>query len=226
MREAMTAIVRHDDAQPATPVATVTIVSDVLLYRDGLSASLAVYPTISVNDSVAGDDALQSIAANSPDVVLLDGSMEDCLELARRIRASHPNIKLVGFAISGGTERMADCAESGIAAFVDCNGNVDDLVASVSDALAGRLSCSPALSATLCKRLARISAGSAKSLSLTRREQEIAALVGRGLSNKEIAIDLNIGASTVKNHVHSILEKLGVRRRSAIVSRLDREELG
>jgi two-component system, NarL family, nitrate/nitrite response regulator NarL len=62
--------------------------------------------------------------------------------------------------------------------------------------------------------------GSTKSAILTRREREIAVLIGQGLSNKEIAIDLRIGAATVKNHVHSILEKLDVRRRSAIVHQL------
>jgi DNA-binding CsgD family transcriptional regulator len=55
---------------------------------------------------------------------------------------------------------------------------------------------------------------------LTRREREIAALIGEGLSNKEIAIDLRIGPSTVKNHIHNILEKLNVRRRAAIVHQL------
>ena len=73
---------------------------------------------------------------------------------------------------------------------------------------------------TLCERLARLSVGTTKAAPLTRREREIAVLIAEGLSNKEIARDLRIGASTVKNHVHSILEKLNVRRRSAIVHQL------
>ena len=88
-------------------------------------------------------------------------------------------------------------------------------------AIDGRLTCSPEVSALMCERLARLSTGkSPQPDALTGREREIAALIGHGLSNKEIANDLRIGVSTVKNHVHSILEKLNVRRRSAIVRQL------
>ncbi len=218
MHEAMTAI----DVATAKPAATVTIVSDVLLYREGLMASLGGTGVIQVIDSVAGQDALPVIVNGQPDAVLLDGAMPSCLQLARQIRTAAPRSKIVGFAISGGADRMADCAESGIAAFVDCDGNVDDLVRSISNALSGELACSPQLSAALCERLARLSSGFNKSAALTRREHEIAALIGLGCSNKEIANDLKIGPSTVKNHVHNILEKMNVKRRSAVVTRMTR----
>jgi len=107
------------------------------------------------------------------------------------------------------------------AAFVGCSSNVDELVKAVLAALRGELACSPAVAALMCERLASLSASGPRQVSgLTRREREVAALIGQGLSNKEIASDLRIGPATVKNHVHSILEKLNVRRRSAIVSQL------
>jgi DNA-binding NarL/FixJ family response regulator len=199
---------------------TVTIVSDVLLYREGLAASLARDGHLKILDLVSGTTALPAISRNQPDVVLLDGAMADCLELARRIRLSTSDLVIVGFGISGGADRLVDCAESGLAAFVDSNGNVSELVAAVTGALNGELACSPRVAALMCERLARRAAGSKTSATLTHREEEVAFLIGKGLSNKEIAKDLRIGPSTVKNHVHSILEKLNVRRRSAIVHQL------
>jgi two-component system nitrate/nitrite response regulator NarL len=200
---------------------TVTIVSDVLLYRDGLAASLLRDGRLNTLDLVSSVDALPVIAANIPDVVLLDGGMENCLGLARRLRSHVPGLRIVGFGISGGADQLVDCAESGLAAFVDSKGSVGELVTAVLGALRGELSCSPEVSALMCERLAALSAGGThRPDALTRREREVAILIGQGLSNKEIANDLRIGPSTVKNHVHSILEKLNVRRRSAIVHQL------
>jgi DNA-binding NarL/FixJ family response regulator len=199
----------------------VTIVSDVLLYREGLSASLLRDGRLAIVDLVGSHDALPSISRQRPEAILVDGAMHDCLRLARMIRAHFPGLRIVGFGICGGVDRMVDCAESGLAAFVDSNSTVSELVAAILGALKGELACSPAVSALMCERLANLaSARTQRPDDLTRREREIAILISQGLSNKEIANDLSIGPSTVKNHVHSILEKLNVRRRSAIVHQL------
>lgn len=199
----------------------VTIVSDVLLYREGLAASLIRDGRLNVIELVSSADALSAIVLSLPDVVLLDGAMVRCLALGRTIRAHWPGARTVGFGISGGADQLVACAESGLAAFVDCNGSVAELVEAVQGALRGELTCSPKVSALLCERLACLATAAEPSTeTLTRREREIAALIGEGLSNKEIAIDLRIGPSTVKNHVHNILEKLNVRRRAAIVHQL------
>lgn len=198
----------------------VTIISDVLLYREGLAASLLRDGRLKVIDLVNSTEALPTISRNSPEVALLDGGTDGFLKLARNIRAQFPTLRIVGFGISGGADRFVDCAESGLAAFVHSKGSVSELVTAVVNALKGELSCSPEVSALMCERLACLSTGGAHLGTLTRREQEVAALIGQGLSNKEIAKDLRIGPATVKNHVHSILEKLNVRRRAAIVQQL------
>jgi len=200
---------------------SVLIVCDVLLYREGLAASLALDGRLSVVATSGADEALAIIGQKQPDAVLLDGGMADFLLLARRIRAEYPRLRIVGFGISGGVDQLVDCAEFGLAAFVGSGGSLDDLVTGVNAALRGELSCSPRLSALMCDRLATLAAGARDLGSLTNREREIALLIGHGLSNKEIANKLKIGAATVKNHVHSILEKLNVRRRSAIGLQID-----
>ena len=209
------------DAEEFTNAPRVLIVSDVVLYRDGLAASLARDGRLQVAAVMGGVDVLPVISRRPPDALLLDGAMDGYLSLARKIRTVAPELRIVGFGIAGGTNQLVDCAEYGLAAFVGSGGSLDELVAAVLAALRGELACSPQVSALICERLATIAAGTLRSALLTRREREIAVLIGQGLSNKEIAIDLHIGPSTVKNHVHSILDKLNVRRRSAIGHQID-----
>jgi DNA-binding NarL/FixJ family response regulator len=199
----------------------VIIVSDVLLYRHGLAASLERDGRVDVITAISGSDARVSLTKHSPDALLLDASAEPGLALARKLRSSYPALRLVGFGISGGASNLIACAESGLSAFVDRDGTVSALVSAVLSAIKGELNCSPRITALICDRLASLAGVKAEaSEPLTRREREVAALIAEGLSNKEIAIDLRIGPATVKNHVHNILDKLNVPRRAAIPARL------
>lgn len=204
--------------------ARVIIASDVLLYREGLAASLARDGRLEVAAAIGGAEVLGAVARLEPAAVLVDASAEEGLALARALHEACPSVRLVGFGISGGGAGVIACAEAGLTAFVDRDGTIDALVEAVVGALRGELSCSPRIAAMMCDRLASLAgARPAAAEPLTRREREVAALIAEGLSNKEIAIDLRIGPATVKNHVHNILDKLRVRRRAAIVTRL-REE--
>ena len=76
--------------------------------------------------------------------------------------------------------------------------------------------CSPRVAALIFNRIANLSNGPLTDLAdapLTRREREIAVLIARNLPNKEIAQHLRLGPTTVKNHVHNILQKLNIHRR-------------
>src|SRR5262249_56738057 len=97
-------------------------------------------------------------------------------------------------------------------------------VMAIESAVRQELRCDARMAATLCRRLAAL-AGSTPTLrdsTLTGREQEILALVDNGLSNKDIARRLNIEVATVKNHVHSVLGKLGVSTRGQAAASLHR----
>src|SRR5262249_7739110 len=88
----------------------------------------------------------------------------------------------------------------------------------------GEARCPPRLAATLFRRvaaLANANDGAAAFLALTQRERQIVKLLEEGLSNREIAGRLGIELATAKNHVHNILEKLHVSRRSQIRSQLN-----
>jgi len=100
---------------------------------------------------------------------------------------------------------------------------MDDLVNTIHSVARGELLCSPRIAATLFRALHAQGSrpdGDRLALTLTAREREIAPLIDRGLSNKEIAAQLRIEVATVKNHVHNLLEKLQVASRGEAAARL------
>ena len=205
------------------PIPRVMVVSSVLLYREGIAASIDTDGRMEVLAITDQPHAIAEAQARRPDAILFDATSEEALATARKLKRQNPSIILVGFGISNTAEAAVSCAEAGASGFIDENGSIDALVRTTLSALDGEFCCSPRVTAILCERLAAIASGNAYSApvtSLTPRELEIASLISDGLSNKEIARDLRIGPATVKNHVHNILDKLGVRRRAAIASRV------
>ena len=210
-------------ASPELPA--VMIVSSVLLYREGLAASLAADGRLAVVSVIDPAQATAQAAALRPNAVVFDASGQEALAMARRLKQLDDGIVLVGFGISNSAQHVVACAEAGLAGFIDENGSIDALVQAIVGALQGEFNCSPRVTAILCERLASLASrddcqtADPKDL-LTPREREIALLVSEGLSNKEIALGLRIGPATVKNHVHNILDKLRVRRRAAIAAKV------
>jgi two-component system nitrate/nitrite response regulator NarL len=119
-------------------------------------------------------------------------------------------------------------AEAGASAYVTPDGSMEDLACVVESVERGEVLCSPGMAAGLFRRVATLARD--RQLDpidekLTARELDVLRLVEAGLSNKEIATALSIELPTVKNHVHRILEKLHVNRRSEAAARARRHGL-
>jgi DNA-binding NarL/FixJ family response regulator len=156
------------------------------------------------------------------DVIILEVAGPGSFGLAKSLSAQLPAVKIIAFAFSDVEQEVLACAAAGFAGYVARDGSEADLMAAVEDALRGELFCSPRTAGVLFRHVAALSAQSAPTTGrpgLTQRECEILALLGQGLSNKEIARAMRIGGATVKNHVHRILEKLQVRRRGEAAAR-------
>jgi DNA-binding NarL/FixJ family response regulator len=200
------------------------------LYREGLSWCLTGDGSLDIVGAAEPSGAmLDCIEALFPDAIIFDLAMPNCLDLARELRARMPSTKLIAFAVSDIDQEIVGGAMAGVAGYVRRDGSVGDLVNEVLNAVRGELHCSPRLAALLVEQLASLSCGMARAgeptsgsiespRSLTRRETEILALVDKGMSNKEIARTLNISFATAKNHVHHILSKLQVRRRTQAIA--------
>jgi two-component system, NarL family, nitrate/nitrite response regulator NarL len=207
----------------------VLIVSDVRLYRDGLCEMIAREGMIQVaGTAAAAAEALEAVEASSPNVVLVNVAMRDGIPLARAIHEATPAVKVVALAVPDDEHDVIAWAEAGAAGFVTAEQSLGDLIAAIHGAARGEVSCSPWLAGVLLRRVTALADGVPResgASALTTREFEIASLIEHGLSNKQIARELFIEVTTVKNHVHRILEKLGVHRRADVAARIRGERL-
>jgi DNA-binding NarL/FixJ family response regulator len=205
------------------PGPKVFIVSDMRLLRDGLALSLSRQPSLAVADSADLSISPTHLAAARPDVVLLDVGTPGGLETLLVLRQALPDLRIVAIAVSDIEQEVVACAEAGVSGFVSRDGSIQDLVTAVHCAMRNELVCSPRVAGMLLRRVTAIGSernhGSDNG-ALTRREHEIVSLMTQGLSNKEIARQLRIQNATVKNHIHSILAKLQVRRRGEVAARM------
>ncbi len=157
-----------------------------------------------------GAELLDLVNSASPEVVLLDVSVTGSIGLLREI-APHTRVVALGLA-DAGPEVLA-CAQAGVAGYVTRDESLDDLVDGLRTVARGGAACSPRTAAMLLQHvssLASVDGVRQPAPRLTSREREILALLGIGLSNKQIGQRLRIELPTVKNHVHNVLEKLGV----------------
>jgi len=192
------------------------VASGVRIYRDSLAELLGADERLDVVARVSGwDRCLDALATFAPDVVLLD------LRLAPRgldLRSLGP-VKVVALAVDG-AEGVVECGEVGAAGYVTVDDSVARAVERILSAHRGEVDAAPDVAARLLARLSELHTSLPRVQTLTRREREIADLVGAGLSNKEIASRLHIEVATVKNHVHSVIVKSGADDRRSAAERL------
>jgi DNA-binding NarL/FixJ family response regulator len=203
---------------PAAPP-RVYLVSEVRLYREGLISSLSRQRGLFLVGAGPRAEALSELVNLRPDVLLLDVAGCDSFTVPRQARLLLPQVRVIAFAVAAGEADVLACAEAGFCGYVAQDGSVEDLVEAVRRAVSGELVCSPRIASMLFSRLGSLSVAGAVSAAaerLTPREREIAALVSRGLPNKEVARRLGVSGATVKNHVHNILQKLNLQRRGEI----------
>jgi len=207
---------------PPAPI-RVLLVSDVRLYRDGLVWGLAASGRLQVVAAVDRAPLALERVADSIEVMLVDMSMAEARALIRAARVAQPDTFIVAFTVGMEDHAALECIEAGAHGYVSRNGTIEDLMTTVESVVRGEARCSPGLAASLFRRVAALASeneGACSLRLLTERERQIVELLAQGLSNREIAERLGIEPATAKNHVHHILEKLQIRRRSQVGSRL------
>jgi two-component system, NarL family, nitrate/nitrite response regulator NarL len=199
-------------------------VAPVRVYREELARGLERSAELRVLGTAAtGEEARDRVQRLGADVVQLDASTPAGVVSARTIRQATAGAGLVALAAPEDDDSVIACAEAGVAAFLARDASLDELVATTRAVAHGELPAhSPRIAAALLRRVADGAGPTphAALAPLTSRERQIVALIDEGLSNKEIAARLCIELSTVKNHVHNLLEKLGVRGRTAAAARV------
>lgn len=185
---------------------------------------LRLEPTVDVVGLAADAPAAITLASDlQPEIVCVDVAMPDGLLIVRRLGAVARGCSVVALGIAETDRDVVACAEAGVAGFITRDQSLSEAVSVVQGVARGELSCSARTAAALLRRVAVLSTQREPPPSqdgLTPREREIVELIALGRSNKQIARELCIELSTVKNHVHHVLEKLGVHRRAEAATRL------
>jgi two-component system nitrate/nitrite response regulator NarL len=204
----------------------VLIVASIRLYREGLAQLLSANGEFAVvGTESTGRDAMERVDETAPDVTLVDMEIPDLGDISTAFATRLPRIPLVAVGVTESDSEVLACAEMGIAGYVTRESSLAELAAALHGAAGGELFCSPRTAGILMRRVAELSADRHRNGSvalLTQREREVAMLMCEDLSNKEIASRLCIEVATVKNHVHNVLDKLNVHRRSDAVRLLAR----
>jgi two-component system nitrate/nitrite response regulator NarL len=194
------------------------IVADIRLYREGLAECLGRRDGFEVVCTASTPtQAWIGISELHPDTLLVDMAIDESRAAILHLMDLAPGTHIVALGVADVEGDVLACAEAGAAGYVPRDGSIEDLVAAIQCAARGELLCSPRMAGSLLRRVAALAAEQGHhppALALTGREREVVRLIDQGLSNKEIARQLGIEVATVKNHVHNLLEKLQVHRRS------------
>jgi two-component system, NarL family, nitrate/nitrite response regulator NarL len=195
------------------------IVCDVRLYREGLERSLRRlgWVDLAATDT-SGPEVVDRVRRFGAKLVLLDTAGAGSLSVLELLLRECPHVKVVALGVEEQPETVLGLLEAGAAGYVPRDATVEDLVETLEAVNRGEVVCSPRIAGSLVRRVAALASErhpESPTDVLTGREREILALIEHGYSNKQIARTLGVKTPTVKNHVHNILDKLGVSGRGA-----------
>jgi DNA-binding NarL/FixJ family response regulator len=194
----------------------ILFISHVHFLREAVAMLLRGCDDIQVFSACSEEAAAAVVREANPGLVVIDSSHPEAMAVVATVRKCAANIGVIVLAMREEDEDFLAWADTGICGYLGPESSIRDLAATVRRAGAGEVVCPPRLTALLLNRFADRSPGRASRAgihALTLREREVVKLLADGLPNKLIARRLRVAVPTVKNHVHSILDKWDVRSR-------------
>ncbi|MCL5961143.1 MAG: response regulator transcription factor [Chloroflexi bacterium] len=206
----------------------VFLVDDHEVVREGFRRMLEFSEDVTVvGDAANGEEAIPQVEELQPDVVLMDIKMPrmDGIETTRQLKARFPDINIIVLTFFE-DEYLVRAIEAGAVGYLLKDVSKADLLQAVRKVVAGQSLVDPVLSRKLFSRIAALAGASGRPVKdLSPREIQLLRAIARGLTNLEIADDLNLSESSVKRGVRAIFAKLKVRDRSQAVAEASRRHL-
>jgi DNA-binding NarL/FixJ family response regulator len=199
----------------------ILLADDHLLFRKGLTQLLDSQPDFQVvGEATNGLEAIEQTQSLQPDLVLMDINMPDSdgFEATRHIKTKMPNVRVVMLTVSEDADDLKAAIQCGADGYLLKDLSPETLFQQLRGLTAGETPISRAMTGKLFSQLAQqdqvVAQPAMTTEKLTKRENQVLALVASGYSNQDIADKLGIAHNTVKNHLRNILSKLEVKNRA------------
>lgn len=207
------------------PTTSISLLAQNRLLLEAIVRILQNKPDFSVVHAGAyAPDAVAKIASTGCDVLLVGSTVTDMfgLGLVRDATEALPGLKVILVAMEEDEETFVKAVSAGAIGYILKDASATDVVAAIRAVARDEASCPPRLCLSLFRYVARMRADLPNArvkdqLGLTRRQQQLIPLLAQGLTNKEIALQLNLSEQTVKNHVHRMMQRVGAEDRLSVV---------
>jgi DNA-binding NarL/FixJ family response regulator len=203
---------------------TVIVVDDHLLFRQGMRALLDRNAEIRVvGEAATGEEALRLAKALQPSAVLMDlnlGDGMDGIQATRLIRDACPDTEVVVLSSYYTEEYALPALKAGARGYLVKNTGVEDVVRAVKLAVSGGSLIDPLLTPVIMSEYRRMTGQGSertRNTGLSERDLALLRLLAAGYNNRQIAEELTLAESTVKNNLSALFQKLGVRDRTQAV---------
>jgi DNA-binding NarL/FixJ family response regulator len=199
----------------------VLIVDDHPVTRDGLRTAFNMADEIEVvGEAASGEEALDSVAQNSPDIVFMDVRMPGMngIQATRLIKERHPETKVILFTIDESRASVAEAIQAGVSGYLLKDASVGELINAARQAMQGKAVIHPSLTQAFIEEVQLVDRAGTQEAPLSPREVEILQKIAYGATTKEVADQLGISFHTVKTHLERIFEKLGANDRAQAVA--------
>lgn len=209
---------------------TVAIIEDNRLVREGMTDMLNELSDVKVVLAATSVEA-DLLRKMNPRVVLLDVGLQErnSLRLCETVRKEIEDARVIVMDLLPVHEEIAEFVNAGVAGFILKDATFEDFVGTIRSVANGARVLPAPMTGTLFSQIAKVAVRrgreeALKSVRMTEREREVIALIAAGMSNKEIAKDLNIATDTVKSHVRNVMDKLALHTRLQIAAYAHRHD--
>ena len=205
------------------PDIRIVLVDDHPVYRDGLGALLGSIDGLTVVATASdGAEAIETVASEKPDVVVMDVQMPvmDGIEATRRILQRQPELGIVVLTMSEDDETVFEAMRAGARGYLLKGAGQDDISRAIRSVAGGDAVFGPGIAVRIGEYFARVDKGGLANEAfpqLTAREREILDLIAAGRTNGQIAQTLFLSPKTIRNNVSNIFAKLQVAGRAEAV---------
>ena len=194
--------------------------------RDGIKAVIDAQTDLKIVGTSGGNhDTLLQARSLKPQVILIDLGLrnENGLRVVTTLTKELPQTKVIGMGLIPSQLDIVEFVQAGAVGFVLKDATIEEVLRTIRSVAQGMKILPPLLTGSLFTHVVEHALRKGKgtlpnAVRMTKREREIVVLIAEGMSNKEIALRLNLSIFTVKSHIHNILEKMALHSRLEIAT--------